>query len=250
MEQFAEDLFDNIGTKSVTKTDKTKGAYVLNFEQREVMSSAGFQPGEGGDNATLVSLKILNDPNPLALTISYYNSIRLAPNRLPEARMGRDIVHWMDQGDVITIANIGSSVFAWKSADPNWSLNELGNNIASEADQTVLLAKARMIKGKPPRQTKTINDFRRNASIVAGAISRASGQCEMPMCTTSLFARDDGTNFLEVHHIIPLAEGGDDVMSNAAALCPLCHRELHFGVHRIKKREILKSAILSKELGG
>ena len=29
--------------------------------------------------------------------------------------------------------------------------------------------------------------------------------------------------FLEVHHIIPEAEGGPDVIDNAAPLCPTCH---------------------------
>ncbi|WP_080666815.1 HNH endonuclease signature motif containing protein [Variovorax paradoxus] len=38
-----------------------------------------------------------------------------------------------------------------------------------------------------------------------------------------------GDPYLEVHHITPLALGGDDTVDNAWALCPNCHREKHFG---------------------
>jgi len=34
---------------------------------------------------------------------------------------------------------------------------------------------------------------------------------------------------LEVHHKVPLAEGGDDTVENAIALCPNCHRHAHYG---------------------
>jgi 5-methylcytosine-specific restriction protein A len=34
--------------------------------------------------------------------------------------------------------------------------------------------------------------------------------------------------FLEVHHIIPLSEGGTDDLKNTAALCPNCHRAVHY----------------------
>lgn len=35
--------------------------------------------------------------------------------------------------------------------------------------------------------------------------------------------------YLEVHHKVPLALGGDDTVANATALCPNCHRQNHFG---------------------
>ncbi|MEQ1936169.1 MAG: HNH endonuclease [Fimbriimonadaceae bacterium] len=69
----------------------------------------------------------------------------------------------------------------------------------------------------------------------------------MPACGSTLFKKDDGRNFLEVHHVVPLAEGGDDTMANAAALCPMCHRELHFGNLRLIKRLTLQNEIDRKE---
>ncbi|WP_342542729.1 HNH endonuclease signature motif containing protein [Paenisporosarcina sp. FSL H8-0542] len=35
--------------------------------------------------------------------------------------------------------------------------------------------------------------------------------------------------YLEVHHIKRLADNGEDSVENAIAVCPNCHRELHFG---------------------
>lgn len=52
--------------------------------------------------------------------------------------------------------------------------------------------------------------------------------------------------FLEVHHVVPLADGGVDELGNAAALCPMCHRELHFGRDRLKKRGKLAATIAAK----
>jgi predicted HNH restriction endonuclease len=94
---------------------------------------------------------------------------------------------------------------------------------------------------------KQVSDFRRSLAVVAGAIARAKGVCEMPDCSIPLFTKDDGRKFLEVHHVIPLAEDGEDTMKNAAALCPMCHREMHFGSARMTKRLILKKTIESKE---
>lgn len=36
-----------------------------------------------------------------------------------------------------------------------------------------------------------------------------------------------GRAVLQNHHVQPLAEGGADVVENAVALCPNCHRRMH-----------------------
>ncbi len=56
----------------------------------------------------------------------------------------------------------------------------------------------------------------------------------IPACFASLpspapFKRPDGSDYLEVHHIIFLADEGPDTTENVAALCPSCHRECHHG---------------------
>ncbi|MGB4922720.1 MAG: HNH endonuclease signature motif containing protein, partial [Candidatus Nitrotoga sp.] len=36
--------------------------------------------------------------------------------------------------------------------------------------------------------------------------------------------------YLEVHHKMQLAKGGEDTVENALGLCPNCHRYSHFGL--------------------
>lgn len=247
MIEFIEDICENVGSKTVTLTDKNKGAYVLNKKQRDVLEAAGFSPGEGGANATNIVLETANDPVTSKLEVSYYKSIRKGTGRIPEPRMGRDIIRWMQVGDLLNIANIGSTLFIWKSTSDQLPLNEFISSAATRIDQNSVLRKARGISGKPPRQNKEIFDFRRNGAVVAGAIVRSQSKCEMPQCERETFQRKDGTIYLEVHHILPLAEGGDDTMINAAALCPTCHRELHYGDRRLALRNKLSNAIKAKE---
>ena len=47
--------------------------------------------------------------------------------------------------------------------------------------------------------------------------------------TGSFNKKKDSSPYLEVHHIHLLAEGGDDSVDNARALCPNCHRKAHHG---------------------
>jgi 5-methylcytosine-specific restriction protein A len=55
---------------------------------------------------------------------------------------------------------------------------------------------------------------------------KADGICQL--CTMPApFRGRNGEPFLEIHHIIPLAEGGQDIIENVAALCPNCHRKMH-----------------------
>ena len=240
------DLFDNFATKTVTKTDKHKGAYVLNEAQRTVLQAAGRLPGKGGDNATRFEIDVPNDLTGLQLSVSYYESIREGAGRTPEARMGRDIVHWMEIGDVVTIANIGAAIYAWKENAPKVPIAEVAGIIARTADKNHLIKKAQRAKGKPSRQTRNISDFQRNSAVVAGALARADGVCEMPNCERETFVRADGSVFLEVHHVTPLAVVGEDTLQIAAALCPTCHRELHYGASKLDLREELRSAIVAK----
>lgn len=71
--------------------------------------------------------------------------------------------------------------------------------------------------------------YRRNPDVVAEIMARANGKCERCGSDAPFIRAKDGSPFLEAHHWKPLAEGGEDTVRNAGALCPNCHRELHFG---------------------
>lgn len=83
---------------------------------------------------------------------------------------------------------------------------------------------------KKPEQIQTIvNTYKRNADVITTVLERANGICEGCNAPAPFLRVKDNTPYLEVHHIIPLGEGGDDTIVNVIALCPNCHRKAHFG---------------------
>jgi hypothetical protein len=239
-----EGLFDNFGVKKVSETDKAKAAYVLSADQLGALASAQIEPSEERP-APPFEVTILFDPLVDSVEASYYHSKRSEEaGRGPEPRLGRQIIgSWMQTDDHIIIGNIGTRLYAAKlTAATNAGANAAAE-IAKKIDPDTILARAKKATGKPGKAIRERVEFIRDANVVAGAIVRSKGACEMPGCGTTLFLRDDGLPFLEVHHIIPLAEDGDDTLANAAALCPMCHRELHFGALRLEKRETLTQSI-------
>ena len=80
----------------------------------------------------------------------------------------------------------------------------------------------------PERIVVTKRDFKRSPNVVVEVLSRANGKCQN--CKRDApFLKEDGTPFLEVHHIEWLSKGGEDSVENAIALCPNCHRQAHYG---------------------
>ena len=80
-----------------------------------------------------------------------------------------------------------------------------------------------------PERIQTIHSaFRRNHDVIAEVLERASGKCERCNKPAPFIKKLSGEPYLEVHHIIRLADGGDDTVENATALCPNCHRYEHY----------------------
>ncbi|MCM3390242.1 HNH endonuclease [Ureibacillus chungkukjangi] len=75
----------------------------------------------------------------------------------------------------------------------------------------------------------TTKAFKRNPDVIAEVLIRAKGVCEKCNKKAPFNRASDGSPYLEVHHIKRLADGGEDTVGNAMAVCPNCHRELHFG---------------------
>lgn len=58
--------------------------------------------------------------------------------------------------------------------------------------------------------------------------------CVIDSVHTTFSSASTGWNFVEGHHIIPLGRQDKfqyslDVYANIVNLCPICHRQLHFG---------------------
>ncbi len=75
-------------------------------------------------------------------------------------------------------------------------------------------------------QIVTTKVYKRDASVSAYVKMRADGKCDMCGMEAPFFDKK-GKPYLEEHHVIRLADGGEDSIDNAVALCPNCHRKIH-----------------------
>ena len=117
------------------------------------------------------------------------------------------------------------------------------------SDPVILEAAAEALKGKLGPEAPTGNpapkmvsgiktSYVRDPRVVRWVLDRSNGTCEL--ChKPAPFLGTDGEPFLEVHHVIHLAEGGPDTVGNARGICPNCHREVHFSRERDRLRHEL-----------
>lgn len=80
---------------------------------------------------------------------------------------------------------------------------------------------------KPEKREYLIETYARNKGWVAEAKNRFGVYCMCSHCKNT-FNKPDGFPYIEVHHIIPMAEGGEDGLWNLAVLCAHHHRMAHF----------------------
>ncbi len=85
---------------------------------------------------------------------------------------------------------------------------------------------------KPEKIQLISSGFKRNADVIVEVLNRANGKCERCNKPAPFTRKSDFSPYLEVHHRIPLSEDGKDNVDNAMALCPNCHREVHFGINQ------------------
>lgn len=97
--------------------------------------------------------------------------------------------------------------------------------------------------GKPGKSRVNTTVYYRDPVIAAAVKERANGKCDL--CgQPAPFNNANGLPYLEEHHLSRLADGGDDSIDNAVALCPNCHRKMHI-VKDEKDTEMLNKRILA-----
>ena len=109
-------------------------------------------------------------------------------------------------------------------ADEKWEIKK-----ARKLSKSKRLERLKKAEKKPKRTIVSQSVFIRNPYVVAEVLERANGICEKCGEQAPFFKDIDDTPFLEVHHIVPLAENGDDTVENSIGLCPNCHRHAHYG---------------------
>ena len=106
-----------------------------------------------------------------------------------------------------------------------------------ELDKRVAIIRRHPHRKKPkgnknPRRINTyIFQYERDPEVKAWVLDEANGKCEL--CgSLAPFTTDGDCPYLEVHHVVPLANRGPDTVDNAVALCPNCHRKCHYSHNR------------------
>lgn len=106
---------------------------------------------------------------------------------------------------------------------------------SAKLKQVERLARLEKASHKPAARKVETTIYDRNPDVVAEVLYRAQGRCESCGDQAPFFRRSDGSPYLEVHHTIQIAEGGDDTVANAEALCPNCHRQAHYGIQEAEQ---------------
>lgn len=84
--------------------------------------------------------------------------------------------------------------------------------------------------------------YYRSTTLVKLAKKKFGSMCLYPQCQNT-FLKEDGTDYIEVHHIIPLHKDGIDRIENLSVVCAHHHKMAHFSnaTTRIKIEDILYS---------
>jgi 5-methylcytosine-specific restriction protein A len=123
---------------------------------------------------------------------------------------------------------------SWKPEPPADSKEDALWDLSME-DLWNLATKAR--QGKSSTERKKIEAKRSNA-VKVYVLRRASGTCE-GCGSLAPFKTLKGRPYLEPHHLRRRADHGPDHPRWVAALCPNCHREVHYGEDGPKLNEQL-----------
>lgn len=108
---------------------------------------------------------------------------------------------------------------------------------ANKLTNEELRLRAEHSHGQPGRRQALSTQYDRSPWVATYSKHRANGKCDL--CSQSApFIGANGQPHLENHHIVWLAEGGADTIMNTVALCPNCHRKMHF-LNIAKDREYL-----------
>ncbi|MFV3368450.1 HNH endonuclease [Pseudomonas sp. NY15435] len=119
--------------------------------------------------------------------------------------------------------------------------------LPTKLDQARELALQAMKSGADASPGAAIRSiYSRSAQVKNYVLLRARGICES--CDKPApFLRHDGSPYLEPHHINRLSDGGLDHPLYVGAVCPACHREIHYGLGGADKNELLRQRVESIE---
>jgi len=93
-------------------------------------------------------------------------------------------------------------------------------------DRVELVHRAKQAAKVPGSRLVVAKQYQRNEYVSEEARRRSQGTCQLCNVAAPFFNKS-GQPYLEVHHVMWLARGGEDSLENTVALCPNCHRRMH-----------------------
>ena len=106
------------------------------------------------------------------------------------------------------------------------ALTIVRERMVHKLDRAELRHKASEAAKKPGAREVVGKQYQRNEYVAEEARLRAAGICQLCELPAP-FSNKSDQPYLEVHHVVWLAKGGDDSLENTVALCPNCHRKMH-----------------------
>ena len=127
---------------------------------------------------------------------------------------------------------------------PNWIESTTGTIIADDYHKILETSIEKSKKDTEERRKERLREspkvpesfqivqrgFKRNPDVIVSVLARANGVCEKCKKPAPFIRASNNTPYLEIHHRVMLSQDGEDTEENAMAVCPNCHKELHFGV--------------------
>ena len=194
---------------------------------QEYKRKAGKHPGLGYEPrdinkfgaVELISRRVIAGSSGFSEVSTSGESYEALVDRYPE-RFGQDVVtkarERLRENELIT---------------PTANLEEYERREAALLSNPKLASSSPEGTAAPEKVQSSGTSFERSPLVGAWVKSQAKGLCDL--CGSEApFLDRFGQPFLETHHVIPLYSGGSDEVSNTCALCPNCHRAVHYASDR------------------
>lgn len=104
-----------------------------------------------------------------------------------------------------------------------------------------LEARAKKANRHPAIRIVQTTAYVRDAAVAEYVRRHASGVCDLCQ-TPAPFRNRKKEPYLECHHVVWLAQGGEDTITNTVALCPNCHRKMHVVNDEVDKEKLKQQA--------
>lgn len=164
-----------------------------------------------------------NDPN---------NHMKLAPKQwLDFVKYGQNGIEPLKAILELDARNSYLQYFAETIVPEN--LKEGINELINTDDGWSIFEDLNLEKLLQEQTEKVVKLFKRNLTLAKSLKELYEGKCQICGFT---FKKENGENYSECHHLIPLGENGSDSLDNIIIVCANCHRMLHYA--RIEFRNI------------